>query len=207
MQQLLDFADAVRGDIVHLERSIERCSAVLELLVRRSDRQSVPQRFRVSVEGTREFCLSFPHEIDSIRLVQRHPLLWSHQQDELELYFQGAVMDPYDTIGKLFARHEALAYGWIPFGAFFNGAVPLPKLLASEHGMLARGPQAPITAYQDVLERAGTQCSVLKQGRGVDLDPEAGPKLLVLGRSYIIGGTFSAELVHGREPGTSPTPF
>lgn len=200
MQQLLDFADAVRGDIARLERSVERRSAVLDVLVRRSDRRSDTQRFRVRAEGVLEFSLSFPREIDSIRLVQRHPLLWSHQQDELELYFTGAIADPHGTIGRLYVRHEALAYGWIPFGAFINNAVPLPELLSSEHGLLARGPQTPIMAYQDVLEKSGARCSVLKQEGRPELSDEDGPKLLILGKSYIIATTFDAEQVHVVDP-------
>lgn len=193
MQQLLDFADGVRGDILRLERSPDR-HVVLDVVVRRNDRPSDPHIFRVRAEGVHEYKLTFPREIDTIQLMQRHPLLWAHQQDELELHLQGALAQPHETIGQLHARHEALAQGWIPFGAFFNNAIPLATLLASKHGMLARGPQTPLAAYQDVLEKAGTRCSMLRQG--CPPDAEDNPVLLILGGSYIVADTFSAERVH-----------
>lgn len=194
MQQLLEFGDAVRGEIALLERSPDLHDAVLQLLVRRSDRAGAePERWRVEARGVRQFKILFPEEVDSIRLAQQHPLLWTHHQDELELAFRGAVADPFGTIGRLQARHEALVHGWIPFDAFLNSAVPLPKLLSSPAGMLARGPRALITAYQDVLEQAGSACSVLDQGRFPDADADDAPKLLLLGKSYLVATSFAAE--------------
>lgn len=194
MQQLLELDDAVRGEIVRLERSPDQRDVVLHLLVRRSDRAGAePERWRVDAREVRQFKILFPEEVDSIRLAQQHPLLWTYHQDELELTFRGALADPFGTIGRLQVRHEALVRRWIPFDAFLNTAVPLHRLLSSPAGMLARGPRTLITAYQEVLEQAGAPCSVLDHGRFRDADADDAPKLLLLGKSYLVATSFGTE--------------
>lgn len=200
MQQLLDFGDAVRGEITRLERSLDPRALTLEVLIRRSDRaQAQPERWRIEARDVRQFKLVFPEELDSIRLTEQHPLLWAHRQEELELTFQGALADSFGVIGRLHARHEALAHGWIPFATFLNAAVPLHDLLSSPSGMLARGPRALIAAYRDVLETAGARCSVLDHGRFEDSDDC--PRLLLLGKSFIVAASFDAARVQGPASG------
>lgn len=196
LHQLLDFANSVRGEITRLERFPDSRSALLDLLVRRSDRpRAAPILLRVKAQDVREFKILFPQEIDALALTQRHPLLWSHQQDELELYVQGEVADPHGILGRLQARHETLAHGWIPFEACLNAAAPPHQILASGSGMLARGPQTLITAYQEVLAAGGARCSVLSRGSFADADVEDGPRVLLLGKSFIVATMFDAEQV------------
>lgn len=202
MQQLLDFGDAVRGEITRVERTLDSRALTLEVLVRRSDRsQAQPERWRVEARDVRQFKLVFPEEVDAIRLAEQHPLLWTHRQDELELTFHGALADPFGTIGRLHARHEALAHGWIPFATFLNTAVPLHELLSSPAGMLARGPRTLIAAYRDVLETSGARCSVLDHGHFEDADD--GPQLLLLGKSFIVAASFDAARVQCPASGPS----
>ncbi len=103
----------------------------------------------------------------------------------------GGLVDK--LLGQLAARHLALTHGWLPFGACFNAAVPLKKLLSSSLVMFAEGPKPLIAAYQEILEAAGARCSVISHGSMLSADAPEGPQLLLLGRSFVIAESFEAE--------------
>ncbi len=192
IDQLLDMPRPYRGQIVRLEQPPSQGSAVLELLLARSDRPRADvRRWCIQAQRVLEFKV-VSHEVESIELTQRHPLLWTYDQDEVELYIQGQLLDVHAVIGRLQVAHETLARGWIAFGAYFNDRTPLQVLLAAGSGLLATGPSSVISAYQKVLEAEGLQCSALNQGSLGALDAE--PRVLILGRSYIIATEFSAQL-------------
>ncbi len=120
LQQLLD-ANAIRGQIVRLAQPTGPGTLTLDLLVHQSNRLAVPPTYwRISAHQARDFTVT-EREFDSIRRVERHPLLWADTQDELELFVQQPAATDADTLlGQLAARHLALTHGWLPFGACFN---------------------------------------------------------------------------------------
>lgn len=192
LQQLLDFP-AIRGQIARLSQPTGPGTVVLDVVLQQSNRLDVsPTYWRISAHHAREFTIS-EREFDSIRRVDRHPLLWAHYQDELELFIQQPAADPDKLLGQLAARHLALTHGWLPFGACFNTAVPLPKLLSSSLVMFAEGPKPLIMAYQEILKAAGVRCSVISHGSMLSADAPDGPQLLLLGRSFVIAESFDAE--------------
>ena len=192
LQQLLDFP-AIRGQIARLSQPTGPGTVVLDVVLQQSDRLDVsPTYWRISAHQAREFTIS-EREFDSIRRVDRHPLLWAHYQDELELFIQQPAADPDKLLGQLAARHLALTHGWLPFGACFNAAVPLPKLLSSSLVMFAEGPKPLIMAYQEILKAAGARCSVISHGSMLSADAPDGSQLLLLGRSFVIAESFDAE--------------
>ena len=194
IDQLLDMPRPYRGQIVRLEQPPSQGSAVLELLLARSDRPRADvRRWCIQAQGVLEFKV-VSHEVESIELLQRHPLLWTYDQDEAELYFQGQPVDVHATIGRLYAANAVAGRGWIAFGAVVNDHMPLHALLASGSGLLAKGPLTVISAYQEVLEAEGLRCSALNRGSLSTLGAAAGPQVLILGRSYIIATEFSAQL-------------
>lgn len=192
LQQLLD-SNTIRGQVVRLTQPAGPGTVILDLLLQQSNRLDVPPTYcRISAHQAREFTIS-EHEFDSIRQVDRHPLLWTHYQDELELFVQQPATEPDRLLGQLAARHLALTHGWLPFGACFNAAVPLAKLLSPSLVMFAEGPKPLITAYQEILEAAGARCSVISHGSMISADAPEGPQLLLLGRSFVIAESFEAE--------------
>ncbi len=192
LQQLLD-SHAIRGHIARLSQPSGPSTVVLDLLLQQSNRlDASPTYWRISAHNARDFTIN-ACEFDSIRRVDRHPLLWAHYQDELELFVQQPAADADKLLGQLAARHLALTHGWLPFGACFNAAVPLPKLLSSSLVMFAQGPKPLITAYQEILTTAGARCSVISHGSMLSADGPDGPQLLLLGRSFVIAETFDAE--------------
>jgi len=195
IDQLLETPRPYRGKILRLEQPPSHEGAALELLLARSDRpRSDGVRWRIQAQGVLEFRI-LSHEVESIALVERHPLLWTYVQDELELYFQGQPRDVHATIGRLHAAHVSASLGWIPFDALLNEEMPLHGLLSVGSGLLARGPAPVIRAYQEVLEADGLRCSALNQGSMGTAGGPDNPQALILGRSYIVGTGFSAELV------------
>lgn len=192
LQRLLD-SDTIRGQIVRLTQPAGPGTVVLDLLLQQSNRLDVPPTYwRILAHQAREFTIS-EREFDSIRRVDRHPLLWTHTQDELELFVQLPATDADKLLGQLAARHLALTHGWLPFGACFNAAVPLTKLLSSSLVMFAEGPKPLIAAYQEILQAAGARCSVISHGSMLSADAPDGPQLLLLGRSFMIAEAFDAE--------------
>lgn len=100
----------------------------------------------------------------------------------------------FETIGCLYAEHVSRMHGWVSFSAYLNGALPLPKLLAAQTGMLARGPRPLIEAYRAVLEGSGHRCNVLSGEPAVGNSVE-GPYGLILGSSYVVASAFEAEIL------------
>lgn len=197
LDQLLEIRGSLRGQIVHLERSLSDGSAVLDVVVEQSDRpRPERQRWRIEVRGVLEFVLR-SHEIPSISLVERHPVLWGYDQPQVELYFQGRVENIHATLGRVQEAHSVAGRGWIPFGAFFNDGAPLHALLAMGSGLFATGPLSVIRAYQEVLEAAGLRCSALPES-SAGLDPIENLRALILGTSYVIATEFTAEWAEGR---------
>lgn len=192
INQLLETKRPFRGQLVRLERSADLRSATLELVLQPSDRpQADAQRWCIDAQGVLDFDLN-SQEFQTIDLVARHPLLWTYDQDEVELYFQGQLADVHATIGRLEVANSTAGRGWIAFGALFNEATPLHVLLASGSGLLAKGPLPVITAYREVLEAAGLRCSPLNQGPMSLPGSNASPRALILGRSYVIAAEFGA---------------
>ncbi len=201
IDQLLETPRPFRGQIVRLEQPSNQQSAVLDLLVTRSDRPGADaRRWRIQARGVLEFRI-LSHEVESIALLERHPLLWTYDQDELELYFQDQPRDVHATIGRLHEAHASAGRGWISFDALFNEEMPLHDLLTSGSGLLARGPVPVIRAYQEVLEADGLRCSVINQG-SMAIDGVESPRVLIMGRSYVVATEFSAELVDHVETAT-----
>lgn len=194
IDQLLDTPRPYRAQIVRVEQSPGHALAVLELHLQRTDRPRAAARaWRIQARGVLEFRL-VSYETESIELLQRHPLLWTYDQDEVELYFQGQPVDVHATIGRLYAANAVAGRGVIAFGALVSDQMPLHALLASGSGLLAKGPLTVIKAYQEVLEAEGLRCSALNRGSLSTLDAAVGPQVLILGRSYIIATEFSAQV-------------
>ena len=194
LDQFLETPRPYRGQIVRLEQAPGSELTVLGVHLVRTDRPRADARtWRIQARGVLEFRL-VSHEVESIELLQRHPLLWTYDQDEAELYFQGQPVDVHATIGRLYAANAVAGRGWIAFGAVVNDHMPLHALLASGSGLLAKGPLTVISAYQEVLEAEGLRCSALNRGSLSTLGAAAGPQVLLLGRSYIIATEFSAQL-------------
>lgn len=101
LQRILD-SDTIRGQIIRLTQPAGPGTVVLDLLLQQSNRLDVPPTYwRISAHQAREFTIS-EREFDSIRRVDRHPLLWTHTQDELELFVQLLLLGRSFVIAEAF---------------------------------------------------------------------------------------------------------
>jgi hypothetical protein len=111
-----------------------------------------------------------------IMLLDKHCLLWDYMQSEKSLSIGTALVDQ-----------------WIPFKISL-------KVLMRGNDLLAKGPAEVINAYQQVLEKAGIQCSSYISANPRWYDHEKGwieePQdfqALIIGDSYVVASKINAK--------------
>jgi hypothetical protein len=103
-------------------------------------------------------------------------------------------------VADLWERHRAIAEGWVPFGRYFNGGLPLAELLAAGSAILAEGPRRLLAAYAEVLPAHGAEGYVIREQapvrwNGSYWEPERRDVQLLLlsDDAWLIGTGFAAE--------------
>ncbi len=115
-----------------------------------SDEDAPRQVWRIHCQHIREHRLTLGAK-RTFLLLAEHPLLWKYVQPEMALWFHGRPACLEETLGGLYRVHYEMAGTALPFERFLN-AFPLSRLLEGGYGLLARGPESLIRAYQKVLE-------------------------------------------------------
>jgi hypothetical protein len=135
----------------------------------------------------------YAHEI---MLSDKHCLLWNYIQSEKSLLV-GTVealssVEIETLAGCLFLKHQSLVDRWIPFEVSI-------EVLGRGNDILATGPEEVINAYQQVLEKAGVQCSSYISANPRWYDREKGwieepqnLKALIIGESYVVASEINA---------------
>ncbi|WP_018759633.1 hypothetical protein [Paenibacillus terrigena] len=116
---------------------------------------------------------------DDIELETTHPLLLEYLEPTHELYFKGKTNDVIKIIGELLVEHQKVTDKWIDFQQYFNG--DLAWVLNQEQGLLAKGPESIIKAYENILKNNQLNLSVVKS----DLKHDEAI-VIILGKSFII---------------------
>lgn len=134
----------------------------------------------------------YAHEI---MLSDKHCLLWDYMQSKKSLLVGTveALSPEIETlVGHLFLKHQSLVDRWIPFEVSI-------KVLGRGNDILATGPEEVINAYQQVLEKAGIQCSSYISANPRWYDREKGwtenPQnliALIIGESYVVASEINA---------------
>lgn len=137
---------------------------------------------------------------DWVSFTDEHPAALQFSRPHCQLYFRGDCHDPSRVAAELWQVHERATRGYIPFSRYVNLLQPLPGLLAGNHGQLADGPVWLVAEYEDVLRQFGMSHNRLPErtfkkwedGRFEEAPPDLWA--LILGESYFVGRSFSAEI-------------
>lgn len=134
---------------------------------------------------------------DQIKLSDKHCLLWDYSQPQKSLLISTGKESSTGMkilVGHLWLKHQALAEQWIPFEIS-------QKVLKNGEGVLAKGSEKVINAYQKVLDEAGIQCSSYvsalpkwfeRGGRGWIEEPQSF-QALIIGDSYVVASEINAK--------------
>lgn len=90
---------------------------------------------------------------DSLTYQLEHPLLLDHQGQHSQLYFSSAPASPGEVFLAAHAAIDAVVVGWRDPGSYLCHEPGLfESVIASGHGLLARGPEPVIAALAERLE-------------------------------------------------------
>jgi hypothetical protein len=175
-------------------------SLVLRLAVDTGSTDQPNQIWEVGSRHTRGFSL-VEFELTDWTLTDDHALLWDHQEPFTQLNFIGPCAKNEGVLWKLYARHRAIAWPWIPFERYMTPAI-LESCLSTGSGVLADGPERLLKEYADVLRENGVEPYFPYSSRPAHrwdeetrawVNEEAKLSVLVLGgSSYMIGTDFFA---------------
>jgi hypothetical protein len=207
VQEFIEFCDHVRANDDHecwsmtwLDTLREGRSLVLRLAVDTGLNDSPNQVWEVGSRDTRGFSL-VDFDLTEWTLADDHVLLWDHNEPFNQLNFCAAHKRHDEVLWKLYERHRAVAWPWIPFERYMNPAV-LDRCLSSGSGVLADGPERLLKEYAAVLKEHDLEPYFPYPSRPPHRwdednrcwnDEEENLSALILGgSSYVIGTDFFA---------------
>jgi hypothetical protein len=158
-----------------------------------NERQS--QLWEVEIGGVREDLISSDFA-DRLELFEEHPLLWKYNQRQTNLYFGKGTERPHELFVNIYNIHIQLTMNRIPFHKFVNGGVSTIELCKSTSGLFAKGPIKIMEAYMAELERHHMNPTIVgghnpkRWLNGYQVDETEIVKVLVVGKSYVVGQTF-----------------
>lgn len=128
------------------------------MTIKQADRED--QHWRVLCRTVRDSRIVL-EAVHSLRFEMRHPLLLSHIEPVVELYFSSRPSDSDSAVGRLVEAHRSVVGEWYGFHHFFNRAYhsSISELLNSGFGKLAEGPQTLMERYAECLRRYGVAMS------------------------------------------------
>lgn len=153
------------------------------------------QIWAVQIKGVREESITSDFA-DKLELFEEHPLLWTYNQRQTNLYFGKGTEKPHELFANIYNIHIQLTKNRIPFGKYVNSALSTIELCKSTTGLFAKGPIKMMEAYKEELERHYMNPTIVgghnpkRWLNGHQVDETEIVKVLVIGNSYIIGETF-----------------
>jgi len=124
---------------------------------------------------------------DLFELKRHHVLLWPHTQAVSSLWFSGSKRDAALVVGQLWQRSFDLVGKWLPFERFINQAYQITKFVGDGYGLLAKGPESLICAYQEVMDQHGYKTSITSYTR-TPIELVA----FIMGQSYVVAAKVEA---------------
>jgi hypothetical protein len=210
VQEFVQFCDGVREHFDHdcwsitwLDTVREGRSLALRLAVDTGLNEQPNQIWEVGSHHARGFSL-VEFELTDWILADDHVLLWDHQEAFSQLNFSAPCKKHDDVLWKLYERHRAVAWPWIPFERYINSAI-LENCLSTGSGVLADGPDRLLREYADVLKTCAIEPYFPYPARAAHrwdeehrcwLDEQDKLSVLILGSSsYIVGTDFFASRI------------
>jgi hypothetical protein len=153
------------------------------------------QLWEVQVKGVRDELIK-SDTADKLELFEEHPLLWTYNQRQTNLYFGQSTSRPYELFTDIYAIHLRLTKNWIPFNKNINTNVSIIDLCKSPSGLFASGPNKLMEQYQKILMSHDMNPTIVgghypkRWKNGYKVDETEIVNVLVLGESYVIGESF-----------------
>lgn len=149
----------------------------------------------IQVKGVRDELIK-SDLAESMNLYEEHPLLWSHNQMQVSLYFSQPTNRPHELLTDITALHNRKTANWIRLEKYLNSGLTAIELCKSNSGLFARGPINLLEEYKSVLEVFSMHATILnghnpkRWVNGYQVDETEILKVLVIGNSYIIAESF-----------------
>jgi hypothetical protein len=162
---LFETIDALDGDDDYYLNLVRASwgGSDLELAVDLHLHNGSVEKWMVTCQSVREHVVRLGYCDHDPDVTSDHVVLWPHITPTVSLYFHGTASDPAAVVGTLHNTHTDFVGRWVRFERWFNSHMPLPKLIAAGHGLLAEGPEQLIKAYERVMQSFGFQTSTLSR--------------------------------------------
>jgi hypothetical protein len=207
VQDFIQFCDEVQANDDHecwsmtwLDAAREGRSLTLRLAVDPGLYDGTSQVWELGCHHTREFSL-VDFDFTDWTFAEDHVLLWDHTEPFSQLNFIGPPVANECVLWRLYERHRAIAWPWIPFERYLTPEV-LKCRLATGCGVLADGPLRLLHEYADVIAQCGLEPYLPYPPRAAHrwdedlrcwVDQDEKLSVLILGgSSYIVGSDFFA---------------
>ncbi|MCH6198236.1 hypothetical protein MMU07_01485 [Aquiflexum sp. LQ15W] len=158
------------------------------------------QLWEAQISGVREDLIKSDFA-DKLELFEEHPLLWTYNQRQTNLYFGRPTERPYELFVNIYNIHLQVTRNRIPFDKFLNNTLATIEICKSTMGLFAKGPIKIMEAYKEELERHNMNPSIVGGHNpkrwldGHQVDETEIVKVLVMGDSYVVGETFDFQRV------------
>lgn len=156
-------------------------------------KDEAPQNWKITCLGMQIDQMSHGWASD-LSILDTHPLLWPHGDQESELYILGPAETPVAIYGDIVMTHNANCNGWFHPNRFLNKSISPIELLSSSGGLLARGPHTLLSAYASVLTTYSVKHQLLSHAVSAP-DAVTSVHLLIIGDNYVIAREFLFELI------------
>lgn len=158
------------------------------------------QLWEVQVSGVREDLIksNFAYKLE---LFEEHPLLWTYNQLQTNLYFGRPTERPNELLVNIYNIHRQLTRDRIQYDKYLNSALTAIELCKSTSGLFAAGPIKIMEAYKEELELHNMKPTIVggynpkRWLNGHHVDETEIVKVLVIGDSYVVGKTFDFQRV------------
>jgi hypothetical protein len=144
-------------------------------------------RYRVHFRKKAE--TSFAANVYSdVELTDDHPLLVDYESPWRHVFFNGSTKNPGAVCTKLANAINEKTAGWRELDHYAGGKAHVQAVLAGGYGALIHAPLPVCQAVAAVLRAENIRASIPAGGSA-----QAGKKVLLLERSYVIAGEFAFE--------------
>lgn len=162
---------------------------------------SPDSQFRIRCKQARSHHIIAAANDHLVWLGTEHVVLWPHNQQQNELYFNGTSTDALSLFGALIEAQRSVLGNWFPVDYFLNLPGRSTAILRGGHGLLAKGPESLLDTFGSILNNYGIKHSRLAprnpvwwNGNQWTLENEQ-LHALIVGDSYVVASSFTEKRV------------
>jgi hypothetical protein len=158
------------------------------------------QLWEVQINGVREEIIK-SDSTKRLELFEEHPLLWTYNQRQANLYFGRATSRPHELFVNIYNIHSRMTMNRVPFDTYVNKEPSILDLCKSPSGLFARGPIKLLEAYKEELEKHEMNPTIIdghnpkRWLNGHQVNETEIVRVLIIGDSHVIGETFGFQRV------------